>query len=68
MGGKHMYPFVRGRVPVHFAHGAGLDGYQRGGEAACDGEGLRVEDLDGAAGDAVGLSLTLSKIPRLMGE
>ena len=40
---------------MHFAHGAGLDGDEGGGEAAGDGEGFRVEDLDGAAGDAVGL-------------
>lgn len=31
-------------MPVDFAHGAGLDDHQRGGE------GERVEDLDGAAG------------------
>lgn len=53
-------------MPVHFAHGSGLDGDEGGGEAAGDGEGLGVEDLDGAAWDAVGL-VGISKV-RMIGN
>ena len=53
-------------MPVHFAHGSGLDGDEGGGEAAGDGEGLGVEDLDGAAWDPVGL-VEVSKV-RMVGN
>jgi len=46
-------------MPVDFAHCTGLDGDECGAELGGDGEGLRVDDLDGTAIDFVG---------RLLGE
>jgi hypothetical protein len=54
---EEVTPFVRGGVPVDFADGAGLDDDKGGGEVLGDGEGGRVEDLDGTAGDSVWLLL-----------
>lgn len=44
-------------MPVHFAHCAGGDGYEGGGEVGGDGEGGCVDYLYGAAGDGVGFLL-----------
>lgn len=52
-------PLVATGMPVDLAHAAGLHGDDGGGEVRGDGEGGRVDDLDGAAGDLVG---------RLLGE
>ena len=43
------------RVPVEFPHSAGLEGYERGGDVACGGEGGGVDDFEGAGrGDGQG--------------
>ena len=55
--GEEKVPLVAGEMPVELAHGARLDGDERGAEHAGDGEGGRVEDLDGAAFDLVWLLL-----------
>lgn len=54
---QEVVPLGRGCVPVDLTHRAGLDDDEGGGEVGGDGEGGRVEDLDGAAGGLVGLLL-----------
>jgi hypothetical protein len=55
--GEEIVPFVGGRVPVDFAHGARLNGHESGGEMGGDGKGGRVDDLDRTAGDHIGFLL-----------
>lgn len=58
LAADEVVPFVGRCVPVELTHGARLDGEEGGGEVGGYGEGLRVEDLDAAAGDFVGGLLT----------
>lgn len=51
--GEEVIPLVRGEMPVHFAHGAGLDGDEGSGEVGGDGEGGCVDYFYGTAGDGV---------------
>lgn len=46
-------PFVTGRVPVDFTHRTGFHGDYGCSEVVCYREGLRVNDLDAAAGNVV---------------
>lgn len=41
-------PLVRLRVPMQFAHGAGPDGDERGGDVGGGGEGGGVDNFDSA--------------------
>lgn len=54
---NEVVPLVGREVPVHLAHPAGFDGQQGRREIGGDGEGARVDYLDGAAGRGEGLLL-----------
>lgn len=62
-------PFVRSWVPVDFTHRARVDGNKGGSEVVGDGEGGRVDNLDGSARDFIWLLLReVVRVPTLLGN
>lgn len=69
-------PLVAGRMPVNLAHAAWMHGDHGSGEVVGDGEGQRIDDLDGSAfhlvggllGEMVGVALALGNNARAAGH